>query len=46
MPEDDDELFLWNGWPTKEVEPYLNTRILSGILLTRILEKKRYLVDH
>ena len=29
---DDDELFLRNGWPTKRVKPYFQTRPLSEIL--------------
>ena len=30
---DDDELFLWNGVPTKGVYPYFQSRPLSEILV-------------
>ena len=29
---DDDEFFLWYGWPTKLVYPYFQARLLSEIL--------------
>ena len=30
--DDDDELFLWYGWPTKGVYAYFQSRPLSDIL--------------
>ena len=32
---DGDELFLWNGWPTKDVKPF-QPRSLSVILTSQI----------
>ena len=32
LVDDDDELFLWYGWPTKDVKPYLQPGPLSEIL--------------
>ena len=32
VDEDDDELFLWYGWPTKVVSPYFQLGALSEIL--------------
>ena len=32
LNDDDDELFLWYGWPTKGVQPYFQLGLLSEIL--------------
>ena len=33
--DDDDELILWNGWPTKGVEPYFHPGPMSEFSLSQ-----------